>query len=229
MAADPISRINVQCKSHGYFKTDVSLCRNFTFVQVTFSLSLLSQRCACTLVRFRHKKNTQSQGNIMAWLKKLIATITDSDGRTSSEKYPGLVAPNLWSINLGHFWWFIETSTANISIIVANFPLYTFQIAPPCDALGETYFGPTSSNHTAVSRWCCFVSRLFRPIVSLHSGAQSHVATPCLALNGFILSSQQLGIFSMSSVRPGSPRSPIDYSYQSIITLHKNYKKYKHS
>lgn len=157
----------------------------------------------------------------MAWLKKLIATITDSDGRTSSEKYPGLVAPNLWSINLGHIWWFIETSTADISIIVANFPLYTFQIAPPCDALGNTYFGPTSSNHTAVSRCCCFVSRLFRPIVSLHSGAQSHVATPCLALNGFILSSQQLGIFSMSSVRPGSPRSPIDYSYQSIITLHK--------
>lgn len=221
MAADPISRINVQCKATDILKLTHLCVATLRFVQVTFSLSLLSRRCACTLVRFRHKKNTQSQGNIMAWLKKLIATITDSDGRTSSEKYPVLVAPNLWSINLGHIWWFIETSTADISIIVANFPLYTFQIAPPCDALGNTYFGPTSSNHTAVSRGCCFVSRLFRPIVSLHSGAQSHVATPCLALNGFILSSQQLGICSMSSVRPGSPRSPIDYSYQSIITLHK--------
>lgn len=58
-------------------------------VQVEFSVSLLSQRCADVLVRLQYQSTGSGSGEpaLVKIPKKIIATITCGDAPTSSEKY----------------------------------------------------------------------------------------------------------------------------------------------
>lgn len=78
--------------------TEVKTGHVFSSVKASFSISVKSQRCACPLLRFRHKKTLGfGQKHIMVWLqKKLFACIRNM----SNFRFVSLVCyryePNEW-------------------------------------------------------------------------------------------------------------------------------------
>lgn len=60
-------------------------------VQVEFSVSLLSRRCADVLVRLQHQSTLSGSGEpALVKIPVLVSTITCGDAPTSSEKYLSL-------------------------------------------------------------------------------------------------------------------------------------------